>query len=599
MAVDETRTTAAGFSFTVGGVERTSVEEIFAVTLDVEIDADQFDAPQSVQVVIDLDLDVSGGATQTTFFESFEAGPGTFAAEMPMDDGPSSPEAWDGYRCQYHDPDWPNSTTFGTAQASECAPLTNDTFYWDVELGRSFHGNAALHWGVNLGALGYTTPFGQLEAVGMLNPMSIGAGACSVSVHTACTTADDCPMGESCERFYPELSFMHQISLPDERGHPSVPPGETLDRAVVQIEVADENGDPSGRWETLEPYLNVYDTVPTDIFANCTFDPVDDGSTEDDFFDPTDPARRLGPSSTCRPRKVFGLIGETIQPFSPGAIGRAGDGPGLEGASGLGTWVESRFNLHRYRGRQVRIRFLAASMRLGSFETWEAFAAWNPNPADDGWWIDNVSIPNVFLVPATAAADTKDNSGLPGIDPENDTDGDGYCVGFDCDDTRPHVRPDGPQVCDGLNNDCLDPAWPALPPHETSADGDPYSPCAGDCDDTDPTIWGAPSEVLNLNVARILGDTVLSWDPPYIPGGTAPRYDVVLATGPLVFDTTGAVCVESNDGSDTTATDESPDPPPGDVRFYLVRAEQPCPSGGTGPVGTSSYGIIRSVKPCP
>jgi hypothetical protein len=57
----------------------------------------------------------------------------------------------------------------------------------------------------------------------------------------------------------------------------------------------------------------------------------------------------------------------------------------------------------------------------------------------------------------------------------------------DCDDADPRVRPGGFQVCDGVNNDCGDPAWPLLAgTNEGDDDGDGWSECRGDCNDGDP-----------------------------------------------------------------------------------------------------------------
>ncbi len=108
---------------------------------------------------------------------------------------------------------------------------------------------------------------------------------------------------------------------------------------------------------------------------------------------------------------------------------------------------------------------------------------------------------------------------------ELDGDGDGYVAcadwqgndpgilgGGDCDDTNPSIFPGAPQICDGLNNDCSDPAWPQVPAGELDADGDGYVACegwqgndpsimgGGDCDDTNPSIFpGAPQICDGLN----------------------------------------------------------------------------------------------------
>jgi hypothetical protein len=77
--------------------------------------------------------------------------------------------------------------------------------------------------------------------------------------------------------------------------------------------------------------------------------------------------------------------------------------------------------------------------------------------------------------------------------PCEDADGDGYgtspaasCVSSteaDCDDANRSVYPGAPQLCDGINNDCTDQNWPAVPTSELDADGDGITVCGGDCDE--------------------------------------------------------------------------------------------------------------------
>lgn len=67
----------------------------------------------------------------------------------------------------------------------------------------------------------------------------------------------------------------------------------------------------------------------------------------------------------------------------------------------------------------------------------------------------------------------------------------------DCDETRSTVFPGAPQVCDGINNDCSDLAWPALPAAEQDSDGDGISSCQGDCNDASPAIHPGATESCN------------------------------------------------------------------------------------------------------
>jgi hypothetical protein len=64
-----------------------------------------------------------------------------------------------------------------------------------------------------------------------------------------------------------------------------------------------------------------------------------------------------------------------------------------------------------------------------------------------------------------------------------DLDGDGSTeCAADCDDANPFVYAGAAQRCDGLNNDCNDPAWPAVPDAELDLDGDGYPACQSSCD---------------------------------------------------------------------------------------------------------------------
>jgi hypothetical protein len=155
------------------------------------------------------------------------------------------------------------------------------------------------------------------------------------------------------------------------------------------------------------------------------------------------------------------------------------------------------------------------------------------------------------------------------------------------------------QACDGLNNDCNSTSWPLLSgTNEGDVDGDSFSTCAGDCNDANGAIWATPGEVgsLLLNYSKLTSTTSLSWSAPLLPGGTSVLYDTLRSTTPTNF-TTSATCVETNDGANTVASDATA-LSPGGVFFYLVRAENSCPSG-QGVLGRNHAGTPTPGRTCP
>jgi hypothetical protein len=179
----------------------------------------------------------------------------------------------------------------------------------------------------------------------------------------------------------------------------------------------------------------------------------------------------------------------------------------------------------------------------------------------------------------------------------SDQDGDGLspCAG-DCDDGDALVYPGAPAVCDGVNNDCLDPSWPETAgTNEVDGDGDGFSECQGDCNDQNGLTWAVPDEVPGFFLEHnpISETTILTWSPPPNPGTLTIAYDVLRSVAADDFGLT-AFCLES-DGTNTLATD--PNPPVGGVAYYLVRAQSTCPSG-EGTVGNASAGP-RLARTCP
>jgi N-acetylneuraminic acid mutarotase len=73
---------------------------------------------------------------------------------------------------------------------------------------------------------------------------------------------------------------------------------------------------------------------------------------------------------------------------------------------------------------------------------------------------------------------------------DGDQDGESICAG-DCDDSRPSVHLGAAEICDGLDSDCDG----AIPPGEVDGDGDGVPVCAPDCDDGDPSRFPGNPEM--------------------------------------------------------------------------------------------------------
>ncbi len=150
------------------------------------------------------------------------------------------------------------------------------------------------------------------------------------------------------------------------------------------------------------------------------------------------------------------------------------------------------------------------------------------------------------------------------------------------------------QCASGVRQVCDDNCPLDSNPDQADGDGDLFGDVC-DCDPGDGQIWSRPGEVsLSLTHDGITGQTDISWAAPAETGGIAALfYDTLRADDPADF--TVATCLETDD-ADTLAADTAT-PAAGAAFYYLVRAENGCPGGGT--LGAGSNGIERAGAACP
>ncbi len=412
------------FQFKVAHVNRVTAQDILQATFAVTVRSNKFESlTRATSFTLDLDFDAAGTQTASPFEETFETGSGNtnygkFTVEF-LDANKASLALSNGFRCQYNDPFGLNSNSTGNKKcflgfASEPSTGVTD---WHVHstsansafsggVGRAFDGHQSLHLGKH-----NNTSLPDHDTTSLKHIMSIR------------TTA---PINLPLSGANPELNFAQQVSFVDNSSGVNVSLGEAADRGVVEVRIV--AGAPQGVWIKIFPFQNVYDQQGTDDFSNCLFDPTDDGNNEDSFYDPNDPARRLGPSSTCFPEFCFVHQGQTDyrKTFDVTDIGNASDGPGLQGCSPArpdpagpciadntpsvisnpGTWVRPRFSLTGFAARSIFVRFLFSSIEVGDTQDMDHFFG-RPNVSgDDGWYIDDIHVDQALLTALTLSPDT-------------------------------------------------------------------------------------------------------------------------------------------------------------------------------------------------
>jgi hypothetical protein len=177
------------------------------------------------------------------------------------------------------------------------------------------------------------------------------------------------------------------------------------DRGDVQIRVdtdPDPNHDNWGFWDKLVPFQNVYDHKSgawssfTPFGYYCDFTPTDTGAAP--------PAPRGVHETMCFPEGVWEFCGDAR------VAGTANfcEGPGVAGSTGLGSWIQTKFNLALFLGQRVQIRWIASTWMFDSTTNSyvEYGGSWATQTDDDGWWIDDLNIAGTIQSPLSPPADT-------------------------------------------------------------------------------------------------------------------------------------------------------------------------------------------------
>jgi len=222
-----------------------------------------------------------------------------------------------------------------------------------------------------------------------------------------------------------EMSFFHIARLMDNNGvGGGRNEGQCADCGDVQIQLdldPDAGVDNWGFWDKLVPFQNVYDhkAMAWSAFNSyyCIFTPTDAGNQP--------PNPRTFHETLCFPLGAWSRCGSTTATVNTG-VGQCAGPTGDVDDSGVGVWVQTKFNLAGYLGQRVRIRWIAETWNFGAGAEsyFEAGPPWSTTTADDGWWLDDIRVAGTVTTQVTPEADTTPRIGSCPVDVCNEAVGD-------------------------------------------------------------------------------------------------------------------------------------------------------------------------------
>ena len=212
-----------------------------------------------------------------------------------------------------------------------------------------------------------------------------------------------------------QLSMYQIADLMDDNGVGPGNHGMCSDCGDVQIQVDGDSNpavDSWGFWDKLVPYQNVYDHTPNVwstfggfAFYYCDFTPTDTGTAP--------PAPRGVHETICYPLGAWSHCG-SARGTTSAAVNQCA-GPGVVDPTGVGVWVQTKFDLASFVGQRVRLRWIGNTWDFDAFSSsyFEIGAGWNSTLQDDGWWLDDISVTGV-ITGQGGGTQSADNNTPPG-----------------------------------------------------------------------------------------------------------------------------------------------------------------------------------------
>ncbi|MFQ5766990.1 MAG: hypothetical protein ACE5ID_03285, partial [Acidobacteriota bacterium] len=354
-------------------------------------------------------------------FSTGAGGPGSGEGLTPGSvlTGPDKPQgrsAVDGSRCQQHAPQGPQRAN---RSESRCRPFEFSS--WHIVDYKAFSGTNALYGGVSgidvdpsLDA-SFDGTFTGYHAAALTRSLHVGVSGGAM------------------------LSIQHIVQTADDRtfNSPSTP---AAGRAYLEVAPADSAGDIAGAWTKIAGFQNNYGhTAVQPFFVNCIFsnydefydakaalgntpgfDPgavnvvgveynADDVASEDDYFDPNDPTRNIGPSNGCFPQFVYSSMGNydaEALGLHRHLVGRAFT-EGRLGSNGTGVWINSLFNLDSFAGQSIIVRFMLTDIEVAPDLLWIDIFANVLGNAFRGWIMDDVAVSGLVDAPLGLVNDSR------------------------------------------------------------------------------------------------------------------------------------------------------------------------------------------------